>query len=315
MVAADDLTVDAVVLTEGGVEQSFTGTSVTHIERVAGLDDEVFHKVLVNEGVDALDADFSRGVTGLQVADEGVDDNAITHFDSNLGEVFVRTVHGVAELQGSNLGPATLVHFSTELSRSHIGAGELGGELTLRENLNLTSKVEGLLGENHLHTRMVGGSNFPELLGIGAMTLEDLLAFVLLVFVGHFVALADLHGSVDRAIADEGNFLAGLDILGIFSGDVHGDRNRPEGAVGEQHVIADALPVGLVHEAIERREAADTHHDEVALGARRNFNLFQAFGFLELIFKSFSFEQAADEAFSTMRGHELGHNQFLHNNC
>ena len=226
----------------------------------------------------------------------------------------MRAVHGVAELKSSNLGPAALVHFSTELSRSHIGAGELGGEFALRKDLNLASKVEGLLSENHLHARMVGGSQFPELLGIGAMTLEDFLALVLLVFFGHFVALADLHGSVDFAVADEGNFLSGLDILGIFSGDVHGDRNGPEGAVGEEHVVADALPVGLVHEAIERREAADAHHDEVALGAGRNFNLFQAFGLLKLVFKSFAFEQAADEAFSTMRGHELGHNQFLHNN-
>ena len=33
-------------------------------------------------------------------------------------------------------------------------------------------------------------------------------------------------------------------------------------------VVADALPIGAGHEAVERREAADPEHDQVALFAR-----------------------------------------------
>ena len=53
VVAAHEQVVDAVVLAEGGVQQGFARTSVTHIQRIAGLDDEVLHEVLVHQGVDA----------------------------------------------------------------------------------------------------------------------------------------------------------------------------------------------------------------------------------------------------------------------
>ena len=66
MVAADDHPVDTVVLTEGCMQQAFTGSGIAHIKRVAALDDVVFDKVAVNQGVDALDPDLCRNITGFK---------------------------------------------------------------------------------------------------------------------------------------------------------------------------------------------------------------------------------------------------------
>ncbi len=46
------------------------------------------------------------------------------------------------------------------------------------------------------------------------------------------------------------------------------DRNRPERAVARPHVVAYTGPVRARHEAFERREPAEAHHDQVALFAR-----------------------------------------------
>ena len=62
---------------------------------------------------------------------------------------------------------------------------------------------------------------------------------------------------------------ARLELLGEFLGDVERDRHRPENAVGQSHLAADAFVVGFVHEAGERREAAVAEHLEVADLARR----------------------------------------------
>ena len=78
------------------------------------------------------------------------------------------------------------------------------------------------------------------------------------------------HGEHDAFGIAEGDLvLPGLELLGELLGDVERDRHRPERAVVELHVAADALVVGLVHEAGERREAAVAEHLEVADLARR----------------------------------------------
>src|ERR1035441_7846483 len=44
--------------------------------------------------------------------------------------------------------------------------------------------------------------------------------------------------------------------LGEFLSHVERDRYRPQRAVPEPHVVADALVIGTVHESAQRREAA-----------------------------------------------------------
>ena len=307
MVTADQQVVDAVVLTEGGVQQGFAGTGIAHVQRIAGLDDVVFHEVLVDQGIDAFHAHFGRDVAGFQGAHQRVDHDAVTHFHADLGQVFVRTVHGVTQLQGGNLLPAAFVHLGTQLGGGHVHAGELFGEFALGQDLHGTGQVVFLLGQDHLHAGMVIGGHFPELFGVGAFALEHQFAFPLFVGFSHFIDFFDLQGSHDLALADQGHFVTGLQALGIFSGDVQGDGHGPEGAVGKGHLFADALPVGLVHEAVQGREAADAHHDQVALGARGDLNLLQAGSLFLFFFQSSAFQKTTHQALATMRGNQFGH--------
>ena len=307
VITADQQVVDAVVLAEGGVQQGFAGTGIAHVQRIAGLDDEVFHEVLVDQGVDAFYAHFGRDVTGFQGAHQGVDHNAVAHFHADLGQVFVRAVHGVAQLQGGNLLPAAFVHLFAQLCGGHVHAGELFGEFALGQDLHGTGQVVFLLGQDHLHAGMVIGGHFPELFGVGAFALEHQLAFPLLVGFGHFIDFFDLQSSHDLALADQGHFVAGVQALGVFSGDVQGHRHGPEGTVGQGHLFAHALPVGFVHEAVQGREATDAHHDQVALGARGNLNLLQAGSLFLFFFQRRAFQKTTHQALATMRGNQFGH--------
>jgi hypothetical protein len=54
MVTADQHVVDAVVLTEGGMEQAFAGTGITHIQRITGGNDMLLDEVVLDQDVDAL---------------------------------------------------------------------------------------------------------------------------------------------------------------------------------------------------------------------------------------------------------------------
>ena len=55
MVTTDQHVVDAVVLTEGGMEESFARTGITHIQRITGADDVLFDEVFVDQDIDSLD--------------------------------------------------------------------------------------------------------------------------------------------------------------------------------------------------------------------------------------------------------------------
>ena len=307
MVTTDQQVVDAVVLTEGGVQQGFAGTGIAHVQRIAGLDDEVFHEVLVDQGVDAFHADFGRDVTGFQGAHQGVDHNAVAHFHADLGQVFVRAVHGVTQLQGGNLLPAAFVHLFAQLGGGHVHAGELFGEFALRQDFHGAADVVFFLAQDHLHAGMVIGGHFPELFGVRTAALEHQFAFPLLVGFGHFVDVFHLHGGHHLTLADQGDFFADLQGLGVVSGHVQGHRHGPEGTVGQQHLFAHALPVGLVHEAVQGREATDAHHDQVALGARGDLNLLQAGSLFQFFFQRRAFQKTTHQALAAMRGYQFGH--------
>jgi len=79
------------------------------------------------------------------------------------------------------------------------------------------------------------------------------------------VLIGDLHGPhhLFRLFVHQEDFLADLNGIGFALVDGHRDGDGPEGAVGEFHVADGALPVGLVHKAIQGGETADAHHDEI----------------------------------------------------
>ena len=58
------------------------------------------------------------------------------------------------------------------------------------------------------------------------------------------------HDALGVAQGDLG--AAGLEGLGEGFRDIEGDRHRPKKAAAQSHIAADALVIGLVHEAGER---------------------------------------------------------------
>ena len=85
------------------------------------------------------------------------------------------------------------------------------------------------------------------------------------------------------------------------------DRDRPEQAARRLHAVADALPVGVRHEALERREAADAEHDDVALLARADGEPGQRRGAAPFRFQRVAGEQQRPQVAAAVRinqGHD-----------
>src|SRR6266540_5129220 len=69
--------------------------------------------------------------------------------------------------------------------------------------------------------------------------------------------------TLSALLVREGDVLPFLESRGLFSPGRERDRDRPEGAVRQPELVADAPPVRLSHEAFERGEGADPEHDEI----------------------------------------------------
>src|SRR5512143_71966 len=65
VVTADDLMAASVVLPEECVEQCLTGSCVSHIQGVTGLDARVFHEIEFCKLIDGLNSDLCRDISGL----------------------------------------------------------------------------------------------------------------------------------------------------------------------------------------------------------------------------------------------------------
>ncbi len=107
------------------------------------------------------------------------------------------------------------------------------------------------------------------------------------------VLLGHLHGGEDLVTlgVEQRDFLAGIDAVGSRLVGGQGDRDRPEQAVGHLHAVADAFPVGVGHETRQRREAADTHHDDVAGFTGRDVHLRKGGGTVFFCSERIAFEQ------------------------
>ena len=236
--------------------------------------------------------------------------NAVTHLNSDLAQVFVAAVHGVAQLQGGYIAPAAIFEQLAGLGRTMVDAGILGGIVAFAEHLDRAGQVDRFLLHDHLDAGVVFFGDLPEFFGGGgAFAHEDLLAFPCLVGFGQLEFFGDLHGGHDLVAFGivEGNFITIVDGGRIFLAHVEAHRYRPEGAVGGQEVFADAFPVGLGHEPGQRAEAADTDHDQIAFDARGDLYFFETFGFFLFSFQFSTFEQTDSEALATMRGNKIGH--------
>src|SRR5574340_335895 len=86
VVAADDQMRTAIVLAEQGVQQGFARAGVAHVQRVAGLDDGIRYKVVIDQGGDGFGTDFGGNVTRLQRAQQRMDQYAVHRLDGDLGQ-------------------------------------------------------------------------------------------------------------------------------------------------------------------------------------------------------------------------------------
>ena len=182
--------------------------------------------------------------------------HAVADLDRDLGEVLVRSMHGVARLEGGDLRPAERGEQRARLARRHEQRAVPGGVAAGRQHLDRAGEVDLALVHHQPDARVCG---------VGRP--EHGRALVLLV---DRVFLGDQHGRQHLAAVriDEREILAGPDGSGERGASRQRDRNRPEQAARGLHPVADSPPVGMRHEAVERREAADAEHDDVAALAR-----------------------------------------------
>ena len=163
MIATDQHIVDAVVLTEGCMKKAFARSCITHIKRITGVDDVFFDKVFIDKDINRFNANIGWNVTCFQVADQRVDQNAVTYLNCDFCQVLMRTMHRITELQCSNVCPTTLVEHLAGLGRFQIDTRILFLIFAFGENLDGAGDVDIFLGKNHDHAWMIFLCNLPEL--------------------------------------------------------------------------------------------------------------------------------------------------------
>ncbi len=285
------------------MEQGLPGSGIAHIERIAALDNRVRDEVVIHEGLDGPDADIRWDVAGLELAQELVDVEPVADLDRDLGKVFMAAVHRVAELKGGNGAPALFLEDSAGFGRTLVDTAELPREIRLAEDLNRPCEVHVLLFQDHLDA------------GVGrVIRLEDLLALVRLVdgvFLGDLEDAYDLRGFA----ADQRDLIAFADAVGRSLVGRQRDRDRPEQPPGQLHAVAHTLPVGPVHEALQRGKAADAEHDQVARLTAGDGYLRQGPGPLQGLLPGRTAQESGFELGRAVRGDELGHRRYSFRGC
>ena len=201
-------------------------------------------------------------------------------------------MHRVAGLEGRYLGPAQLLELGTGLGRGHELLAVFFLEAAGGQDLDRTGQVVLALRHDHLDAGV---------LEIGGLVdLHALVGLVDAVFLGH------LHGAHDVAAfaVDQCDLVAGLDRFVIGR---QGDGDRPEQAVGHLVTVAYAFPVAVGHEAVQRGEAADAHHDEVAGFARGHLDLRQRGGARFFGGECVTRQQQGLEFTATVGAYQFGH--------
>ena len=159
------------------------------------------------------------------------------------GQLEVGAVHGVAGLERDDLAPAPLGEAGPHLGGGHPQGAEVVVERQL-DALEPAAHVERLgLVEQEVDAGVLGVRGPEDLLGLGlAVGLPDVL---------------DVEdGQHDALGIAQGELAPGSSVGGELLVDVEHDRHRPQRAVGEAHVLADALVVGLGEEPGQRGEPA-----------------------------------------------------------
>ncbi len=258
VVAADDEVRAAVVLAADRVPDRLARTGVAHRRREGGEEHAILRVVVAEQRPVALDAHVGRHVVRLRVADKRVDEQAVDGFESDLGQVLVRAVDGIAGLEADHATPAAFRELRPRV-------GRVVGDLGIRwryalEDRDTTAEIERLLVVEPRDARVLGVGRAETLLGLAlGVVLED------------FLDLERREQATRRVGKSDGVSLWSL---------VHGqaDGQRPGQAGRQAHAADDSLVVLATHEALERRQGARRQHVEVGHFARGEGQQFQRVG-------------------------------------
>ena len=252
VVTADDEVRAAVVSADDRVQDRLAGAGVVHLARVDAEHHVVGVVVVVHQDLVAAHPHVRRDVALLGLADQRVDEEPVRDLERGLGQVLVRPVDRVAGLEGDDPLPAALVERRLRLR---------GRQVAAHERLLVVGKRLGLDRPGETPIALIADRRDAGVLVVGGPV--DGLRLVL------DVAVEDLiDGQRAEPLAVRGRELDHVADLALEVGR-QGDRDRPDLAGGEPHLVAHRAPIGGAQEARERREASVGEQLEVRGLARK----------------------------------------------
>ncbi len=243
MIAADDEVGAAVVLADDRVPDGLARSGHPHRQR-----EQAEHRRLLGVELEdvlvAADPGEMVDVPRLGGADHRVDQQVgLGHLRRAVGQLLVRPVHRIAGLEGDDPRPSPLLEQPAQVGR-----------------------VVAVVLEVVLHGRVDPDQAAAEIDRMGVVDQIVDPGMGRLAGGEHPFRLAPLVGYPDRGdghCRDQPSLgVAQRDVVADnhavrpVGTDVEGDRDRPQGAVGEPHLVDDPVVVGLAEEALERRECA-----------------------------------------------------------
>src|SRR4030042_4769996 len=279
MIPSYDEMGSAIVLSKYGVEQRLPWACITHFQRVTLLDDTFLGKVVFYQNINTINSYLSGDIPFFQLADKLMDEKSITDFQSDLGKIFMGAMHGIPELQSGDGFPSLFLKETSSFDRSCIDGFEFFRVVSFTENQNRSPQIDLSLFHHLRHPRM-----------LDIICFEDL--FALINFINRIFLMNDhaAHKFIVFIIL-QSNFLTFLQISGDFSRDRECNGNGPEEPVRHLHLVTYSLPICLSHEAVQRAEGSNSHHDEIISLTGGHSNFLKGFCLMQSFLQRFSFKK------------------------
>jgi len=115
MIASDDHVACSIVLPENRVKQGFPRAGIPHLHGVDLGHDPLRGKIMIDHCLHAANANIGRDVPLLQFSHQLVDKEAIRNLEGNPGQVFMGSMHGIAQLEGRDGVPAPFLEYDPSL--------------------------------------------------------------------------------------------------------------------------------------------------------------------------------------------------------
>src|SRR6516164_2625291 len=231
MVAPNDQVRATEILANQGMQQRLARTCITHFDRIARLDDGSGTEIVIDHRLDRSDANVSRNVASLQLAEHLMYENCVRYLQSDFDQMLVTAVHGISRLEGGDTRPALFKEHGARLGRANIEVRILTRIFAFVQYHHPTGQIDVTLMHHLRHAWMLRIGGAIDVFGLNFLVDGIFLANL---HDGEYVAAADIH---------ERDLFFGRDAGGeVF---VHGKRyrDRPKKAAGQFHVQAGTTPV------------------------------------------------------------------------